>query len=55
MDRPNARAGGCFLMLAILLGFVGGLAIQNPLRGVWIGLAAGIVIAVAFWLIDRRR
>jgi hypothetical protein len=55
MYAPNKHAGGCFLMLAILLGFVGGLAIRDPLKGTLIGTAAGIVIAVALWLIDRRR
>jgi hypothetical protein len=55
MNAPNKHAGGCFLMIAILLGFVGGLAIRDPLKGTLIGTAAGIVIAVALWLIDRRR
>jgi hypothetical protein len=54
MDRPNKRAGGCFLMAAILIGFAVGMVMHNPLRGVWIGLAAGTVIAVGLWLADRR-
>ena len=48
------RAGGCFLMAAILIGFVGGIAIQNPLLGTWIGTGVGIAIAVVLWLVDRR-
>jgi UDP-N-acetylmuramyl pentapeptide phosphotransferase/UDP-N-acetylglucosamine-1-phosphate transferase len=56
MTEPTTkRAGGCFLMAAILIGFVVGMATGNPLRGVWLGLAAGIVIAVGLWLADRRR
>ncbi len=55
MKPHNKRAGGCFLMGAILLGFLAGLAARDPLLGVWTGLAAGIIIAVALWLIDRRR
>jgi hypothetical protein len=55
MERNNARAGGCFLTLFILLGFVGGLAIRNPLKGVLIGTAVGAVLALAMWLVDRRR
>jgi UDP-N-acetylmuramyl pentapeptide phosphotransferase/UDP-N-acetylglucosamine-1-phosphate transferase len=56
MTEPTTkRAGGCFLMAAILIGFVVGIATGNPLRGVWLGLAAGIVIAVGLWLADRRR
>jgi hypothetical protein len=54
MPQPTTRAGGCFLTIFILLGFVGGLAIRNPLKGVLIGLGVGIVFAVATWLIDRR-
>lgn len=55
MIERTTRAGGCFLTLFILAGFVGGLAIQNPLKGVLIGTAIGAVLALATWLIDRRR
>ena len=55
MDGSRTRAGGCFLALFLLLGFVYGLSIRNPLKGVLIGLGIGIVFAVATWLIDRRR
>jgi hypothetical protein len=54
MQSRSTRAGGCFLTIFILLGFVAGLAIRNPLKGVLIGLGVGIVFAVATWLIDRR-
>jgi hypothetical protein len=49
------RAGGCFLTIFILLGFLFGLSIQNPLKGTLIGTAVGAVLALATWLIDRRR
>lgn len=55
MTSRNARAGGCFLTLCIILGFPLGLAIGNPMKGVLIGTGAGIAIAVALWLIDWRR
>ena len=59
MDPPMAnrptRSGGCFLTLFILAGFIFGLAIQNPMKGVLIGTAIGIALALATWLIDRRR
>lgn len=55
MQGSTTRAGGCFLTLFLLLGFVYGLAIQNPLKGVLIGLAIGAVLAIGTWLIDRRR
>jgi hypothetical protein len=55
MQAKTTHAGGCFLMGAIMLGFLGGVAIRNPLAGALIGTAVGIVIAVALWLVDRRR
>jgi hypothetical protein len=51
----TAKAGGCFLTLCILAGFPLGLAIGNPMKGILIGTGAGIVQALATWLIDSRR
>jgi hypothetical protein len=51
----KTRAGGCFLTICILAGFPLGLAIGNPMKGILIGTAAGIGLAVLTWLIDRRR
>jgi hypothetical protein len=48
-------AGGFFLMAAILCGTVWGIAIGNPAKGLLIGTAIGIGIALAVWLIDRPR
>ena len=55
MEPTNMRAGGCFLMAAILIGFAVGIATGDPLRGTVLGTAIGIAIAVATWLIDSRR
>ena len=55
MTSRNTTAGGCFLTLCILVGFPLGLAIGNPMKGILIGTAAGIAVAVALWLMDRRR
>ena len=55
MQARSTRAGGCFLTIFLLLGFIYGLSIRNPLKGVLIGLAIGVVLAIATWLIDRRR
>ena len=55
MQGSTSRAGGCFLTLFLLLGFLYGLSIRNPLKGVLIGLGIGVVLALATWLIDRRR
>ncbi|WP_308517310.1 hypothetical protein [Sphingomonas flavescens] len=51
----NSKAGGCFLTVCIIAGFPLGLAIGDPMKGILIGTAAGILIAVAVWLLDRRR
>ena len=51
----STRAGGCFLTVCILAGFPVGLAIGNPMKGVLIGTGAGIVLALATWLLDRSR
>lgn len=55
MQARTTKAGGCFLTLFILGGFVLGLAIGNPLKGVLIGTATGTALALGVWLIDRRR
>ena len=54
MQPVNKRAGGCFLMVAILLGFAIGIGSGNAILGLWAGLAVGIIAAVATWLLDRR-
>jgi hypothetical protein len=55
MPQRNSRAGGCFLTLFILAGFLYGLSIQNPMKGVLIGTAIGAALAILVWLIDRQR
>lgn len=55
MQGRATKAGGCFLTLCILAGFVGGVAIGNPMQGVLIGTGIGAVVAVLLWLADRRR
>jgi len=55
MTQRTTHAGGFLLILAIFAGFAGGLATGQLLLGSVIGLAAGTALAVAVWLIDRRR
>jgi hypothetical protein len=55
MTDRKPLAGGCFLTVFLLLGFVFGLSIRNPLKGVLIGLGIGIALALGTWLIDSRR
>lgn len=55
MNARTTKAGGCFLTFCILAGSAGGIAIGNPMKGILIGTSIGIVLAVALWLVDRRR
>jgi hypothetical protein len=55
MTNRTPIAGGCFLTICILGGFVAGLAIRNPMKGVLIGTAVGAALAILLWLVDRRR
>jgi hypothetical protein len=55
MESNTMRSGGCFWMAAIIIGAVGGVALGNPMAGVLLGTAAGGVLALAVWLIDRQR
>lgn len=55
MMPSTSRAGGCFITIFLLLGFLFGLSIRNPLKGTLVGLGIGVVLAVGTWLIDRNR
>ena len=55
MQTRTTQAGGFLLILAIFAGFAGGIATGQLFLGSVIGLAVGIALAVAVWLIDRRR
>lgn len=55
MSSPTPLAGGCFLTVFILAGFVAGLAINDPMKGVILGTAIGAALATGLWLINRRR
>jgi len=55
MQRRTTQAGGCFLAIFILAGFVYGMIIQDPMKGVLIGTGVGIALAVLVWLLDRIR
>lgn len=55
MENRAPQAGGCLLLLAIIAGLAIGIAINQVSYGVMIGTFVGLAIAIAFWLIDRRR
>jgi len=55
MARRTTMAGGCFLTIGLLGGFVAGIMMGNPMQGVLVGFAAGAALAVLIWLVDRWR
>ena len=55
MAKPTPAAGGIFLVVAILAGFVIGLRQGDPLGGSIIGTIVGAVAATIVWIVDRRR
>ena len=55
MNRRATHAGGFFLILAILGGFLWGALSGMPFFGAILGTAIGIALALLVWLIDRRR
>lgn len=55
MARREPRAGGFLWMAAIVAGTGLGIAAGEPMTGVLAGTAAGAAIAIAVWLLDRRR
>ena len=55
MARRTTMAGGCFLTLCILGGLAAGIMTGNAMRGVLIGTAAGVVLALLVWLVDGLR
>ena len=55
MERSNVpRSGGALLAAAILLGVVAGTFAGQPSIGFLAGLAVGLILLGAVWLIDRR-
>lgn len=55
MSKPVPRAGGFLLMLTILVGLAGGVAVGSPITGVVIGTAIGIAVALLVWMGDARK
>jgi uncharacterized membrane protein len=51
----STRAAGFILAISILGGAVAGAIVGQPSIGFLAGLAAGVLIAVLFWLTERRR
>ena len=48
-------AGGFFLIVPIVAGFMWGLGSGRAMQGAIIGLGVGFVLALVVWLVDRAR
>jgi hypothetical protein len=55
MRKSDARPGGVFLALGILVGLGWGIADGRPLIGALAGTAAGLSIVLLLWVLDLRR
>ena len=55
MNTPNPMAGGFFLILPIVVGFLWGVASGRAMQGAIVGLGIGLLLALVVWLIDRMR
>lgn len=55
--RPGSTsmAGGFLIALGAMLGAVVGFLVGQATPGFLIGAGSGIALAVAVWLVDRRR
>lgn len=54
MDRNNSQAAGSLLAISIIAGVVGGVVAGQPSIGFLVGLAAGALLALLWWLKDRK-
>jgi hypothetical protein len=50
-----SQAGGVILATAIITGTVAGIIVGEPSIGFLVGLAAGGLLMLLFWLNERRR
>ncbi|HEU4957491.1 MAG TPA: hypothetical protein VFT40_07685 [Sphingomicrobium sp.] len=54
-QRRSPAAGGIFLFLGLILGTLVGLGRGEPILGMLYGFAAGILLTLLVWAIDRRK
>ena len=52
--RRDGRSGGALLAISIIAGALGGTIGGQPSIGFLAGLAAGLLMLLAVWLVDRR-
>ena len=52
--RREPRALGCLIALFTLGGAIGGGLLNQPVVGLLVGLGVSVLLALLFWLKDRR-
>ena len=52
--KSGARGGGAIIAGAIIAGVIGGIIAGQPSIGFLAGVGAGVLIALLFWLRERR-
>ena len=52
--KSGARGGGAIIAGAIIAGVIGGIIAGQPSIGFLAGAGAGVLIALLFWLKERR-
>lgn len=53
--RRYTQAAGSVLAISIIAGAVAGVIVGQPSIGFLVGLAAGLLVLLLFWLNERRR
>jgi hypothetical protein len=51
----NGMAGGFFIFVGLIIGSILGIIYDQPSMGMVGGMAVGAIIAIAIWLLDRRK
>lgn len=55
MTTRTPAAGGIFLFLSPIIGALYGIGRGEPIKWMLIGFGIGVALALAVWLIDRRK
>jgi uncharacterized membrane protein len=54
-SRPPVQGGGCLIAAGLIIGPIVGIMFGQTSLGMVIGLGAGVLGAIALFVVDRRR